>query len=104
MPSNGIVCPNCGYDFPLENADSKGFAHSDFASMVLGLGTFFCALAAVVALLGAGLSLIMALLSLTGGAGNFRGTPHFINCISLLISAIISGSLAITFSRVQDVK
>lgn len=95
MSVSQIVCPHCGYDFPLQartgttqTAQKKGIAYSPLADFALAIGMLFTALGAIVSLIG------IVVLTLSG--------HYATGLIQAPISFFMSLALFVVFQRVAD--
>lgn len=89
-----VLCPECGYDFPLDKRPARDridFIYSEFAGVLLSLGAFVAACWALLSIFG----LIIMVLSF-----DFR----LQSMIAVFASLFMSTALFITFLRATDIK
>ena len=91
MLPTAIVCPHCGYDFPVDSAKgnaSRGFAYSPVADVAL----IVCMIAATIGAAGAA---IAAIASITQG--------QYVNGLFVYpIASLLLLGMLVVFLRVQD--
>jgi len=99
MPTFAAKCPNCGYDFPLNEKEfreqlklrrqSSDFSNSALASIILAIASVLMAIGSVISLVGVFLWLSQA---------------QWLASFSCLLSAIFMAAFSITFTKILNMR